>query len=245
MLNSTRFDLILFDLDGTLIETAAEIAESANDVLRAEGYEPLPLPMIRDWIGHGARETVVKAMMHASGRSEAQLRVPAELDRLMVIFGRSHAKHCGTASTLFPDVRESLDALESMGIRLALVTNKESRFADQVLDAHGLRRYFSPMICGDTLPVKKPDAQTVRYCIEQHGAIPARTILVGDSSVDVATARNAGIECWAVPYGYNGGQHISVHQPHVLINSFADLVIAARATDQTINEPSRRAAGVN
>jgi len=223
------FDLILFDLDGTLIDTAPEIAATVNDVLKGEGLAPLPMVDIRNWIGHGARETLRKAYAARTGQSLSGVDDIETLDRLFAQFARHHASRVGTASALFPGVRESLHALRQQGQAMAMVTNKEARFVDALLRAHGLSDWFSPVVAGDTLPVRKPDPRTVRYCLEYHAIAPAHAVLVGDSAVDVATARNAGVRCWAVSYGYNGGMPIESAGPDRVIPSLATLLDASSA----------------
>jgi phosphoglycolate phosphatase len=220
----STFDLMLFDLDGTLIDTAPEIAATVNDVLSGEGLTPLPMADIRNWIGHGARETLRKAYAARTGDSLLGAGDVGTLDRLFAQFARHHASRVGTASTLFPGVGESLRALRRQGQAMAMVTNKEARFVDALLRAHGLSAWFSPVVAGDTLPVRKPDPRTVRYCLEHHAVAPGRAVLVGDSTVDVATARNAGVRCWAVNYGYNGGMPIESAGPDRVIGSLAALL---------------------
>ncbi|MDD3764595.1 MAG: phosphoglycolate phosphatase [Nevskiales bacterium] len=223
MASAMPVDLVLFDLDGTLVDTAPEIAETVNDVLAAEGMEPLPEADIRAWIGHGARTTLAQAYASRSAQSLDAVLGGSEIDRLFAAFARRHAEHVGTRSRLYPGVLTGLSRLAQMGIALALVTNKESRFVDAVLSVHGLSGRFEPVVAGDTLPVRKPDPAVIRYCLERHGTVPDRALLVGDSSVDVAVARAAGIGCWAVPYGYNGGRPIAEACPDRIVASIDDL----------------------
>src|SRR5829696_1564911 len=174
--------LIAFDLDGTLVDTAAEIADTVNDVLQTEGLAGLPATTIRDWIGRGAREVVERAYVRRAGIAQGQQRCEAgHLDTMMVAYARFHAARCGTSSRLFPDVESTLIALRALSIKLAVVTNKEERFARQLLEAHGLSDFFDPIVGGDTLPTRKPDAAPLRHCLEVHGIPPERALLVGDS----------------------------------------------------------------
>ncbi|TJY64830.1 phosphoglycolate phosphatase [Sinimarinibacterium sp. CAU 1509] len=225
-----QFDLILFDLDGTLIDTASEIADTINDVLSDEGIAPLPLSEVRNWIGHGARETLRQAYAARTRRSLLSLRDAAVLDRLFAQFARHHARRVGTGSTLFAGVRETLQELRRRGQIMALVTNKEGRFVDALLQSHGLSGWFAPVVAGDTLPVRKPDPRTVRHCLQHCGVAPSRALLVGDSAVDVATARAAGVSCWAVSYGYNAGRPIAEARPDRVIDSLAELIEVRGAT---------------
>jgi len=231
------YDLILFDLDGTLVDTAGDISDTANDVLLELGLAAVDESLARTWIGHGSRELMIQAYAHATGTDAAVLRLGSSVECLMEMFTRFHARRCGQRSTLFPQVRESLDALQALDIRMAVLTNREMRFARAVLEKHELQGYFDPVIAGDTLPAKKPDALTVNHCLREHGVSRKRALLIGDSAVDIATGRNAGIDCWVVPYGYNGGRPVIEDGPDRMIADLSWIVAAARSCD---HDPAKR-----
>lgn len=222
----TMFNLVLFDLDGTLVDTAPEIADTINDVLEACGHEHICSHTIRNWIGHGARETMLRAWKHTTHASDEEIRGSAHLAHLMELFSESHHRHCGTRSQLFPGVVECLKGLQKRCVATAMVTNKEERFVRQVLAVHRLTDYFDTVVAGDSFGFKKPDPATVQHCLQVHGVEARHTVLVGDSSVDAATARNAGIAFWAVPYGYNGGQPIADEKPDRILATLAELPAA-------------------
>jgi phosphoglycolate phosphatase len=225
------YELILFDLDGTLVDTAGDICDTANDVLQELGFAVVDETLARTWIGQGSRELMIRAYAHASGISEATLRNGSGVECLMELFTRFHMQRCGKRSTVYPQVRESLDALRDMGLRMAVLTNREMRFARLVLERHELQDYFDPVIAGDTLPAKKPDALPVEYCLREHGVEHRNALLIGDSAVDIATGRNAGIACWVVPYGYNGGRAVIEDAPDRMIADFSWIVAALRASN--------------
>ncbi|WP_428309947.1 HAD-IA family hydrolase [Hydrocarboniphaga sp.] len=222
------YELILFDLDGTLVDTAGDICDTANDVLLELGLAAVDEALARTWIGQGSRELMIRAYAHASGLSETALRAGSGVDCLMDLFTRFHAQRCGKRSTVYPQVRESLAALRDIGVRMAVLTNREMRFARLVLERHELQDYFDPVIAGDTLPAKKPDALPVEYCLREHGVDRNKALLIGDSAVDIATGRNAGIRCWVVPYGYNGGRAVIEDAPDRMIADFSWIVAAMR-----------------
>jgi phosphoglycolate phosphatase len=217
------FELVLFDLDGTLIDTAPEIADAVNALLAGERLPRVDEKLVRDWIGHGTRE-LLRAALATSLRTAALApeRAPT-LDALMPAFGRHYLAHCGKRSRVFADVEQTLDALRHAGVRTAVVTNKEERYAYAVLDAHRLRDYLDLVICGDTLAAKKPDPLPATHCMHRFRVAPERTLLVGDSEIDVATARAAGIRVWAVPYGYNRGRPIAAAGADRIIDSIAEV----------------------
>jgi phosphoglycolate phosphatase len=224
--NHRPYDLILFDLDGTLVETAPEIADAVNDTLTALGHAPVPQKQVDDWIGHGTRELLIKALAQAQGASPDAVRAAESFGAIEAEFGRHYQARCGTRSHIYPKVRESLEALRAAGVKLAVVTNKEGRYTQTVLDVHALTPLFDRVISGDTLPVKKPNPAAIDDCLERFGVARERALFVGDSSIDVATARNGRIAVWALPYGYNMGQPIESAKPDRVIADLSALTAA-------------------
>ena len=217
------YDLILFDLDGTLIETAPEIADAVNDTLTALGHPAVSQQQVNDWIGHGTRELLIQALAQALGTTTRLVREAKAFPAIEAEFGQHYQRRCGTRSHLYPHVRETLQSLRATGVKLVLMTNKEGRYTQTVLDAHRLAPLFDRVISGDTLPVKKPDPAGVHDCLEMFDVVHERALFVGDSSIDVATARNAGITVWALPYGYNMGKPIEACGPDRVIPDFSAL----------------------
>lgn len=218
------FDLILFDLDGTLIETASEIMDAVNDTLRHFELPEVTQQQVNDWIGHGTRELLIQALAHAGRTEVAAVRASDSLALIAAEFDRHYQNRCGTRSQLYPQVREVLTALRKRGVKLAVVTNKESRYTTTVLDAHQLMPLFDRVVSGDTLPTKKPDPAGIHSCLAAFDIAHQRALFVGDSSIDVATARNAGVAVWALPYGYNMGQPIEACAPDRVIADCSELL---------------------
>jgi phosphoglycolate phosphatase len=180
------FNLVLFDLDGTLVDTAAEIALALNAVLAERGLAAVDESTVRGWLGHGARELVARAWRLAGGAGEPD-------EKMLESFEWHYAAHSGRCSRLLPGALESLRALRSFGAATAVVTNKETRFAAAVLHAHDLWGFLDAVVCGDMLQHRKPDPLGVEHCLGRFRTTPRRTLLVGDSELDAATARNAGV----------------------------------------------------
>jgi phosphoglycolate phosphatase len=215
---------VLFDLDGTLVETAPEIADAVNDTLVHLGHAPAEQTLVDGWIGHGTGELLIQALAWSRACSTEQVRQGADLAGIRSVFNQHYRSRCGTRSRLYPGVRDTLTGLRARGCRLALVTNKEGRYTEIVLQAHKLQSMFDQVIAGDSLPTKKPDPTGVLACLEQWGLRPEQALFVGDSSIDAATARNAGVAVWLLPYGYNMGQPIDDCQPDRVISSIAALL---------------------
>lgn len=220
------FKLVMFDLDGTLIETAPEICDAVNDTLRHFRLAEVPQDHVDRWIGHGTRELLVQALAHVRGQGVEAVRAGSDLPQIAAVFDTHYQRRCGTRSHLYPHVREVLQTLRGRGVRLAVVTNKEGRYTKTVLAAHDLEPMFDRVVSGDTLPTKKPDPAGIRSCLMQFEVDATAALFVGDSSIDVATARNAGVPVWALPYGYNVGQPIEACGPDRVITDFSALTAA-------------------
>jgi phosphoglycolate phosphatase len=218
------FDLIMFDLDGTLVETAPEIMDAVNDTLRQFGIPEVTQQQVNDWIGHGTRELLVQALADRTGSTADAVRTGEQLTRILPVYDDHYQQRCGTRSHLYPHVRETLQALRAQGVKLAVVTNKEGRYTQVVMDVHTLGPLFDAVVSGDTFATKKPNPAGVAHCLAQFGVGADRALFVGDSSIDAATARNAGVPVWLLPYGYNMGQPIETCAPDRLIQDFSALV---------------------
>jgi phosphoglycolate phosphatase len=219
--SSLPFDLIMFDLDGTLIETAPEICDAVNDTLRHFGLPEVAQDNVDRWIGHGTRELLIQALAHVRKVKVEAVRSSDTLPLIATEFDRHYQRRCGTRSHLYPHVRSVLQQLREQDVKLAVVTNKEERYTRTVLDAHQLVPMFDRVVSGDSLPTKKPDPAGIRSCLDQFQVPVGRALFVGDSSIDVATARNAGVPVWALPYGYNMGQPIEACKPDRVIENFS------------------------
>ncbi|AGX88220.1 phosphoglycolate phosphatase [Candidatus Symbiobacter mobilis] len=211
------FDLVMFDLDGTLVDSAPEIADAVCDTLHRLALPTVTLEQVIGWVGRGTRELLVEVLAYLTHFPPERVRTSALLAVVVTEFRWYYRNRCGTHCVLFPHVRETLDALRQQGTRLALVTNKDAHFTHVVLERLGLMPSFDLVISGDTLPQRKPDPSGVQLCLDRFGVQRERALFVGDSAVDVATARNAGVPIWAVPYGYNAGRPVVEDKPDRLI----------------------------
>jgi phosphoglycolate phosphatase len=200
---------LLFDLDGTLVDTAPELAVALNRTLASVGRAAVSDDQVRAWIGDGARALIAKALGGP---------VP---EGLWQTFSAEYFACCGSGgSTLFPGTREMLGRLQAAGIRLAVLTNKEGRFAHKVLAAHDLLAPFDVIVAGDTLAVKKPDPAVVRHALDALQVTADEAALVGDSVTDVRSAHAAGVPAWIVHHGYPAGEFSGSDVPDAWIAGF-------------------------
>ncbi len=208
---------LVFDLDGTLIDTAPDLGHAANHVLTGEGLPAVPLDTMRTWIGQGARKMIKRGLaFHGVKRNAAE--VEALLQRFLEYYGANIA----VESRPFPRLTEALDRAASAGARLAVCTNKREGLSRQVLTALGLADRFGAAIAGaDTFTVSKPDPGHLTGAIGLAGGDPRRSILIGDSEIDIATARAAGIPVIGVSFGYSD-LPIATFKPDVVIDDYAE-----------------------
>lgn len=216
--------LVSFDLDGTLVDTAAEIAEAVNRTLLGLGQPARPADEITLLIGRGSHELMREVLARLRGETSTAAVPP--LDDVLAVFDAHYAEVTGSASAPYPGAHAALQRLRQHGVRLACVTNKELSHARRLLQRHDLHRAFELVIGGDSLPQPKPHASVLRYVADTFGVPRQAMAHVGDSAVDVMAARNAGVRAWAVPHGYNAGRPITEAGPDLLL---PDLKAVAQA----------------
>jgi phosphoglycolate phosphatase len=227
-----QYTHLSFDLDGTLVDTAREIATAVNGALAEFGVAERPVDEITLLIGGGAHE-LMRRLLERIEAERPLASTPLPVDDVLARLDDHYAETAGTTGLPYADCIDSLQRLRVAGVRLVCLTNKEERFARRVLQQTRLDRYFELLIGGDTLAHKKPHAGVIHHVLQQLGASAERFAHVGDSRTDVETARNAAVAAWAVPYGYNAGEPIAAAQPDRLFASLAEMtrhVLAANAT---------------
>lgn len=225
-----NYDLVSFDLDGTLVDTAAEIAEAANRALASHGIARRPIEEITLLIGAGTRELMLRLLARCF-LEDASLAARVHADAVLASMDEHYQATTGTSAMPYVGCIQTLSELRSRGVRLACVTNKELRHAQRVLEVTRLDTWFDLVIGGDSLPEKKPHANVLRHVAQTLGVATTRMAHVGDSAIDVAAARNAGVAAWAVPYGYNAGVPVADSHPDRLFDSLievADHVLGRR-----------------
>ena len=191
---AARFDLLMFDLDGTLIDTSKDIAAAMNHVLRREGLAPLPAERVVQFVGHGVRRLIQRSM-ETLGAS-----VDGREEEMYEAFVAWYRRHMLDTTRPYPGVIETLRRLEDRP--MAIVTNKPAGPSREILEGLGVARFFSAVVGGDSLDRRKPDPLPVTHLLERFGVAPGRALLVGDTAVDIRTARAAGARSCAVTYGY-------------------------------------------
>lgn len=212
---------VAIDLDGTLLDTAGDIATAANRALEDIGLSALPVDVVKRFVGKGIHNLVTRAL--AAGGAIAD---EAVLERTITRFEHHYAACFADTTQPFAGVVEGLDAMRAAGFALACITNKAARFTEPLLARTGLASYFCLTLSGDSLPEKKPHPLPLTHSARHFGITPMELLLIGDSANDLQAARAAGSPIWLVPYGYREGLSVDALKPDRWVKSLHE---AARA----------------
>ena len=217
---------VVFDLDGTLVDTAPDLIAALNYVLDREGLSPVPLKSARNMIGAGARKLIERGL-----ELEGRVMSVCDVDRLLRDFIDYYAAHIADASRPFEGLEAALDDLGAQGYRFAVCTNKLEWLSKRLLDELGLSPRFSAICGADTFGVPKPDPVILQQTVARAGGHIATTIMVGDAGPDIGVARRAGVPVIGVEFGYTDVP-IAELKPDRLIGHMRDLPAAVHSLSQ-------------
>lgn len=211
---------VMIDLDGTLLDTAGDLANAANMMLRELEKAELPLSTIQSYIGKGIQNLVKKSLAQSIGdEPDAGL-----FSRAMTIYEHEYEKNLCITTHPYPGAIDGLVAMKNAGFQLACITNKSEAFTLPLLRATNLPSYFDVVLSGDSLPRKKPDPMPLHHACSLFGILPHEMLLIGDSLYDSEAARAAGCYVFCVPYGYNEGRNVLELDCDAIIPSIFDAV---------------------
>jgi phosphoglycolate phosphatase len=211
-----NLELVIFDLDGTLVDTAPDIAGALAATLADVGVPAPPLEIVKAMVGDGARELIRRALEHAGAAGD--------LERLFAGFLSHYGAHLSERSTAYPGVEAALRALAAAGVATAVVTNKPGALARRLLDDLGLAGFFREVIGdGDGYP-RKPDPAAARAVVGAAGTRPERTAIVGDGLPDMRTARALGAKAIAAAWGYVPRERLAAEAPDAIAATAEDAV---------------------
>jgi phosphoglycolate phosphatase len=211
--------VVMLDLDGTLVDTAPEIAIAANQMLVDLNRLPLNVSKIKNYIGDGA-QTLIKRCLSAATGLEPDTELFQQAQRLFF----THYANNVADSQLYAGVESGLKVLLEAGYKLACVTNKPAEFTLPLLEKSGLAPYFELVVSGDTLAKKKPDPMQLLHICTEFDVLVTEALMVGDSHVDIQAAMAAGCFVVTVPYGYNQGKPLDDSQVDGMIDDLTELV---------------------
>ena len=215
--------LLIFDFDGTLIDSVPDLADATNAMLTTLGKETYPISTIRNWVGNGSRMLVERALVGKIEVLEGELTVE-EADHAEQVFFDAYKNLSGSKTVAYPDVDSGLKKLKSAGFTLALVTNKPIRFVPKILQSFGWQDLFSEVLGGDSLAQKKPDPTPLLHVCEALNVASTQAVMIGDSKNDILAGQHANMDTLGLSYGYNYGQDIRELNPTVAFDDFAALV---------------------
>jgi len=215
--NMSKNPTIVFDLDGTLVDTAPDLISALNFVLRREGLPPVPLASARNMIGAGARKLIERGL-----EAEGRAMTVKDIDRMTADFIDYYAEHIAEASRPFEGLESALDDLSARGFLLAVCTNKLEWLSKRLLDQLDLSPRFAAICGADTFGVSKPDPAILQQTVARAGGAIASTIMVGDAGTDIGVARRAGVPVIGVSFGYTEVP-IAELKPDRLIHHMRDL----------------------
>jgi len=214
-----RIRLVLFDLDGTLVDSVGDLAWCGNEMRRSLEMPLYDPEMARRWVGNGL-ERFVKRVLTSDMEAEPEETL---FNAGLEIFKRLYAGHASDHSLLYPGVIETLKYLAGLDLHLACVTNKPEPFTSGLIAAMELSDYFGLVVAGDTTARKKPDPMPLHYAADHFAVDYDQCLMVGDSSNDVQAARAAGFNVVCVPYGYNHGNDIRDANPDLVVENLVEL----------------------
>ncbi|AZD04838.1 MULTISPECIES: phosphoglycolate phosphatase [Pseudomonas] len=212
--------LVMFDLDGTLVDSVPDLAAAVDDMLLKLGRPPAGIEAVREWVGNGVQMLVRRALANDIA---AQGVDDVEAERGLELFNNAY-EDGHELTVVYPGVRDTLKWLHKQGVEMALITNKPERFVAPLLDQMKIGRYFRWIIGGDTLPQKKPDPAALFFVMKMASIPASQSLFVGDSRSDVQAAKAAGVKCVALSYGYNHGRPIAEEMPALVIDDLRQLI---------------------
>lgn len=214
--------LVLFDLDGTLVDSVPGLALAVDRMLVELGKETVGESVVRTWVGNGAGILVKRALYNSLAVNELEEH---ELQaKASELFLKHYTDALCDGVVLYPGVRSFLQALHERKIDMAVVTNKPEHFVAPLLEHLDINHYFSLTVGGDTLKHAKPHPEPLLYALKERDVVAIRALMIGDSKNDIEAARNAFIPVAAVTYGYNHGESIEDSQPDWVVDSMMELL---------------------
>lgn len=220
-----RFTSVLFDLDGTLLNTIPDLTDGVNGMRMALGLPPLRQDIVSTYVGKGS-EVLVRRALQDNLRPEEPIE-PQLLAQGMELFYQYYHTVNGDKTVIYEGVLEGLKAFREQGVKMAVVTNKPEEFTEPLLVSTGLASFFEHAVSGDTCERKKPDPLPLHYACKLLDARPQDTLMIGDSQNDVQAARAADMAVVAVPYGYNEGQGVQNLGADAIVSSIDEAALWA------------------
>lgn len=217
--------LVIFDLDGTLVDSVPDLAAAVDRLRIRLGQPAAGEAKVRSWVGNGAAMLVKRALADSADPDKVAQTGGPELEQARTLFDEFYQAENGRQARLYPGVNDVLEGLAGLGIPLAIVTNKPLPFTTPLLEQLGIGHWFRMIVGGECLPRRKPHPLPLLHVCERIGVQPAASLMVGDSRNDVEAARAAGMVSAALTYGYNHGEPVAACNPDWLLDDFRELLL--------------------
>jgi phosphoglycolate phosphatase len=217
-----KVKLITFDLDGTLLDSVPDLAVAVDQTVQALGHDSIDEVEVRDWVGNGADVLISRALCRHIHVDENL--APESVKEARELFDRFYEESGHKLSHLYPTVVETLHALKDRGYKMALVTNKPSKFVPEILQQHEIADFFSYVFGGEDFAKRKPDPIALNWLLNENGLSPDEMLMVGDSKNDILAAKNAGCFSFGLTYGYNHGEPISASNPDYVADQLSEIL---------------------
>jgi phosphoglycolate phosphatase len=214
----TKVDLVVLDLDGTLIDATADLVESVNHTLTEFKRPTLPAELITSHVGHGVRN-LLKQSIESTGSP-----IDGEFDKALNFLLAHYYQNCLKQTFLYPGVLETLNALKAQGKIISLCTNKSLRPSQKILEGFGISQFFTTVVAGNSFPEKKPHPMGLEHILKQANTTADRAVMVGDSSVDIQVGKAAGFYTCGCSYGLRPIDEIKLAQPNLIVDRFDQLL---------------------
>ena len=214
--------LVIFDLDGTLVDSVPDLAVAVNTMLAAMNKPEVSQDCVRNWVGNGAPMLVRRALAVYDGKAAEGLGND-DIVQPLSLFMQAYSQQTSALSRLYPGAHECLRKLYDLGIKIAIVTNKPKQFVGPILKSLNIQGYISFVVGGDCLKEKKPHPLPLLHCLARYGVDNKQALMIGDSRHDISAAKAAGIPVVAVTYGYNHGQSVACYKPDAVVDSLLEL----------------------
>ena len=221
-LKFTDKKVIIFDFDGTLIDSEPDLALARKHMLEQLNREVYSQEMISHWVGNGA-ETLVKRALSGSVVIDKSIKQKL-FENALNIFLKFYAQNLCVKTYLYPNVKETLEQLKKKGYTMVIVTNKPANFVAPILKGLKIDEFFEFYLGGDSLERRKPDPMPLLYVCEKFNITVNECVMIGDSKNDIISANSAKIESVGVTYGYNYGEDISTYHPTIVVDDFANIL---------------------
>ena len=218
-------ELIIFDFDGTLINSVQDLASALNKMLKHFNFLPLTVEQVIPFVGNGAKLLVERSLEQSIQDNSTQDKDVSKelLEQAVEIFLSAYQNNYCEQTYTYPGVVETLNYLNSKGYKMVIATNKPFRFIEPILEKLSIKQFFKYWIGGDSLEQKKPNAAPLLHLASEMNTAIEKCIMVGDSKNDILTAQNAGMDSIGLSYGYNYNEHIADYNPTVVVDNFSTL----------------------